>query len=304
MAVWTAYDPRVGDAAAPDRQARPGWVRRLVQFPVTRILIYVGGIGLALTLVRLATSGLAAGLGAWWPAGVANVVVPILTVHFVYLGITRALEGRPAAELALRGAFRETAGGALAGGAILALTVGLIAAFGYYHVDAIGAWAVLAPALGLAATSGYIEEVIFRGVLFRIVEGALGTWSALVITAALFGLAHLGNPNASLYGAAAIGIEAGLLLGAAYVLTRRLWFAIGIHFGWNFMQAGIFGPHVSGRQVGSILESRLSGPDVLSGGSLGVEGSVFAVAVCLLASFALLLQARRRQRLIRPFWRR
>lgn len=74
-----------------------------------------------------------------------------------------------------------------------------------------------------------------------IVEEALDTWSALVITVALFGLAHLGNPKGSLYGAAAIGIEAGLLLGAAYVLTRRLWLAIGIYFGWNFMQAGVFG---------------------------------------------------------------
>ena len=70
------------------------------------------------------------------------------------------------------------------------------------------------------------------------------------------------------------------------------------------MQAGIFGPHLSGRQVGSLLESRLSGPDVLSGGALGVEGSVFAILVCLLASLALLLQARRQHLFIRPFWRR
>ena len=277
---------------------------RLIHFPVTRILIYLVGIGAALSLLRLATRGIAEVLGAWWPAGVANVAVPILTVHFAYLGITRALERRPAAELALRGAFRETAGGALVGGGCLSVTVGLIAALGYYHVDAIGNWAVLAAAFGIAATSGYIEEVIFRGVVFRIVEEALGTWLALGVTVALFGLVHTGNPNASLYGAAAIGIEAGLLLGAAYVLTRRLWLAVGIHFGWNFMQAGIFGPHLSGHQVGSLLDSRLSEPDLLSGGPLGVEGSVFAVVVCLLASLAVLHYARRRDRFIRPFWRR
>ena len=91
---------------------------------------------------------------------------------------------------------------------------------------------------------------------------------ALGITVALFGLVHLGNPNSSLYGAAAIGIEAGVLLGAAYVLTRRLWLVIGIHFGWNFIQAGVFGPNVSGIRVESLLRSELSGPELLSGGSL------------------------------------
>ncbi len=134
-------------------------------------------------------------------------------------------------------------------------------------------------------------------------EEALGTWLALGITVALFGLAHLGNPNATLYGAAAIGIEAGMLLGAAYVVTRRLWLAVGVHFGWNFMQAGVFGPNLSGRQVGSLLESRLSGPDLLSGGALGVEGSVFAIAVCLAASLVFLKRARREGGFIRPFWR-
>ena len=120
---------------------------------------------------------------------------------------------------------------------------------------------------------------------------------------ALFGLAHLGNPNATLYGAAAIGIEAGMLLGAAYVVTRRLWLAVGVHFGWNFMQAGVFGPNLSGRQVGSLLEFRLSGPDLLSGGALGVEGSVFAIAVCLAASPVFLKRAQREGSFIRPFWR-
>ena len=123
------------------------------------------------------------------------------------------------------------------------------------------------------------------------------------ITVAHFGLAHLGNPNATLYGAAAIGIEAGMLLGAAYVVARRLRLAVGGHFGWKFMQAGVFGPNLFGRQMGSLLESRLSGPDLLSGGALGVEGSVFAIAVCLAASLFFLKRAQREGGFIGPFWR-
>ncbi len=204
----------------------------------------------------------------------------------------------------LSGALRETSAGTLVGAACLTLIVALIAALGFYQVQGVGAWTALLTAFGLAAVSGYAEEVIFRGVVFRILEEGLGTWLALTISAALFGLVHLSNPNATLYGTAAIGIEAGVLLGAAYVLTRRLWLAIGVHFGWNFMVAGVFGPSLSGYQVRSVLQSRLSGPDFLSGGALGVEGSVFAIAVCLLASAVFLRRARLQGRFIRPFWRR
>ncbi|MCY4658480.1 MAG: CPBP family intramembrane metalloprotease [Acidobacteria bacterium] len=289
----------MSDAAASTR-----WLGRIVRFPVTRILLFIVGTAAALWLARLVTSGLGRGLGAWWPGAAANVALQILAVHFAYRGMVRLLERRSADELCLRGAARETGAGILVGAGCLTVTVGIVAALGYYHVEGFGVWAALATALGIAAGSSYIEEVIFRGVVFRIMEEALGTWLALAITVALFGLAHLGNPNATLYGAAAIGIEAGMLLGAAYVVTRRLWLAIGVHFGWNFLQAGVFGPNLSGREVGSLLQSRLSGPDLLSGGALGVEGSVFAIAVCLAASLVLLNRTRRQGLFIRPFWRR
>ena len=290
------------ETAPPDRRTR--WPSRILLFPVTRIVLFLGGIAAVLRLLQMVGGGLARGLGAWWPSGPANVVLPILAVHFAYRGIARLLERRSPDELSPSGALRETGAGALVGAGCLTVTVGLVAALGYYRVEGIGASAALATALGIAATSSYIEEVIFRGVVFRILEEGLGTWLGLGISMALFGLVHLGNPNATLYGAAAIGIEAGILLGAAYVLTRRLWLPIGIHFGWNFMQAGVFGPNLSGVQVASLLQSELSGPDVLSGGPLGVEGSVFAIAVCLLLSVVFLTRARRQSRFIPPFWRR
>ena len=67
-----------------DRPGRPRWVSRTVHFPVTRIVLYLGGIAVALWILRLVPRGLAAGLGAWWSARVANAVLPILAVHFVY----------------------------------------------------------------------------------------------------------------------------------------------------------------------------------------------------------------------------
>ena len=286
------------------RSRPPGLIARIAHVPPIRIVLFAAAIGGALWLQRVVVGGLAQILGGWWPSAAVGAVLAILAVNFAYRGMTRLLEDRPADELALDGAPRETAAGIVVGAACLTLTVVLVAGLGFYHVESVGAWTALLTAFGIAATSSYIEEIVFRGVLFRIVEEWLGTWFAFAISVGFFGFAHLSNPNASLYGAAVIGIEAGVLLGAAYIVTRRLWLAIGIHFGWNFMQAGVFGPNLSGHEVGSLLESRLSGPDLLSGGALGVEGSLFAVLVCGALSALLLRKARRRGLFIPPFWRR
>lgn len=283
---------------------RPGFVGRIAHFWPIRIVLYGASITGTMLLVNRATRGLAGLLGEWWPATAARVVLLIVAVHFAYRIMTRLLEDRAPAELSRRGAHRETAAGAVFGAGCLTVTVAVVFALGFYRVEGVGEWPVLLTAFGVAATSSYLEEILFRGVLFRVVEEALGTWFAFGISIAFFGAAHLSNPNATLYGAAVIGIEAGLLLGAAYVVTRRLWFAIGIHFGWNFMQAGVFGPHVSGVPVDSLLQAELTGSALVSGGDLGVEGSVFALLVCLALSALFLVQARRRKRIVPPFWRR
>jgi hypothetical protein len=126
----------------------------------------------------------------------------------------------------------------------------------------------------------------------------------LVISAVVFGFLHLIYPNATLVAAVAIALEAGILLAAAYVLTRRLWLAIGIHFAWNFTQGGIFGVAVSGNQARGLLQSTLTGPELLSGGAFGAEASLFAILVCLAAGVYLLWRAWRKGSFVTPFWRR
>ena len=108
----------------------------------------------------------------------------------------------------------------------------------------------------------------------------LGTWLALLISALVFGLLHLANPNATLMAGLAIALEAGLMLAAAYLLTGRLWLSMGIHFAWNFTQGGIFGAAVSGQTSSGIFSSVLQGPALLTGGDFGAEASVVAMVVC------------------------
>src|SRR5205085_1853499 len=133
----------------------------------------------------------------------------------------------------------------------------------------------------------------FRGVIFRITEESLGTWIALAISSLLFGGAHLLNPHSTLAAASAIAIEAGLLLGAAYVLTRSLWLGIAIHAAWNFAEEGLFGVADSGQvsKTGGLLIPKITGPTVLTGGIWGPEMSIVAVLLCTTAGIALLMIA-------------
>lgn len=126
------------------------------------------------------------------------------------------------------------------------------------------------------------EEVIFRGILFRWIDRRWGLTAALIVSALIFGLIHITNDNATLWGAIAIAVEAGLLLGAAYKWSGTLWLPIGIHWAWNYTQGNIFGFAVSGNDAGSsFLRVVADGPDLLTGGAFGAEASLLSVLLGL-----------------------
>lgn len=223
------------------------------------------------------------------------LVEPLAVALIVGLFVlyTHRIEQRRVTELSRRRAPRELLAGCALGTAIMAAVVGLLAALHLYRITGVAHWDVLIPALLISFSSGVSEELLFRGVLFRIIEDWLGSWWALALSAAFFGAAHLLNPHATGTAAVAIMIEAGIMLGAAYMLTRRLWLPIGIHAGWNFTQGGIFGVSVSGTTLPGLLQSQLAGPDWLSGGQFGAEASIVAVALSGTVGVLLLVSSAR-----------
>jgi membrane protease YdiL (CAAX protease family) len=227
-----------------------------------------------------------------------------VAVCIAYAGFVRAIEWRSPSELGLRGAAREFAAGAAGGFALMATAIGILFAVGAYQVNGRNSPEVLVPWLALGLHSGLFEETLFRCLWFRVVEEWLGTWPALVVSSLLFGFLHLFNDGATLRAAVAISLEAGLLLGAAFLLTRRLWFAAGVHSAWNFTQGGIFGAPVSGLKMEGWLASSLTGPDWLTGGEFGPEASVVVAILCTAAGVALLTYVARRGTWVAVFWRR
>lgn len=129
---------------------------------------------------------------------------------------------------------------------------------------------------------GYWEELVFRGYLFRNMTEGMGLGLSIAISCALYGLIHATNPNAGLLSTGII-VLFGFLRIYGLLLTRFLWLSIGMHIGWNFFQGPVFGFGASGHQKPSLMVLNLTGPDYLSGGAFGPEGSVLIVPVLILA---------------------
>jgi len=220
-----------------------------------------------------------------------------------YVAGVRWIERRQASELIAAAGFTEFAAGLALGLALFTTLMLLLWMFGAYRPSGWGGVAPLAGGLLLALLAAILEEIVFRGFLFRLSAKLLGTWGALALTSALFGAAHSFNPGATVGSSVAIALEAGVLLAAAYALTQRLWLPIGLHLGWNFAEASVFGMSVSGGKAkSSLIAGTLRGRDLLTGGASGPEASIAAVAICLAAALFLLLRTARLGRLEPSAW--
>jgi uncharacterized protein len=282
--------------------SEPGRVRRALQHP---LLLFPVKVVLVAAPMILAV-GVARGALHWSHQMIAFVAGPVAVVIMVTLFVlyTRAVEGRAVTELSLQRAPRELIGGFIGGVLCMALVFGVLTAANSYHVTGMGAASVLWVALVGSLVTGVFEELLFRGVLFRLIEESLGSYRALAISSLFFGAAHLFNPNATLLSAVSIMVEAGIFLGAAYMLTRRLWLSIGIHAGWNFTEGGVFGAAESGNAPDGWLQSTTRGPAWLSGGEFGPEASVVTVAICGALGLALVLWVAKHGGIVRPRSRR
>jgi membrane protease YdiL (CAAX protease family) len=214
--------------------------------------------------------------------GAAGAAVLAVLCLGTYVAASRWIERRRPTELAAHRALPEVAAGMLVGLGLFCLVMGVLWVAATYHPEGWGAQPLLARGFLFALMAGIVEEILFRGLLFRVFSKILGTWGALLFTSALFGLAHAGNHGATVSSSLAIALEAGILLGTAYAATSRLWLPIGLHVGWNFTEGSLFGMTLSGNNMGTgLLRGSLRGPQILTGGEFGPEASIVAVIVCM-----------------------
>jgi membrane protease YdiL (CAAX protease family) len=282
-------------------ETRPAPWRRIVDFPLVAMVIAV-----ALFILANAASIL---LGTLLPPMAPNATaavkgaIDIALALVVYKLVIVRLGERPRDDLPVRAAPRGLAIGLLMGFAIFSALTGIAALFDVYNIVGPGDTRELVKDLiGMTVLAAFMEELLFRGILFRWIEEFAGSWAALVVTSALFGLVHISNPNATGFSSFAIMVEAGALIGGAYMLARNLWVPMGLHAAWNFTQGFIFDVPVSGHDMHGLVQAKLSGPVLLSGGAFGLEASMIGVVLSLPLGAFLITLAARRGHIVQPMW--
>lgn len=285
------------EPAAP----QPLW-QRIWNFPLVAMLA-----ALAVTVAVLATVGFGGeALRGILPREIRaplTVTAAIVALIAVQKLVLRGLGERKHDDLPLAGTVRGLALGALGAFVLFSLIVGIASLAGVYVIVGWGGlsdWLILLLTAGVSA--GFVEELIFRGILFRWIEEFGGSWAALVVTSALFGLGHIFNDNATWFSSFAIAVEAGVMLGGAYMLTRSLWVPIGLHFGWNITQGLVWDVPVSGYDGDGLVDARLVGDPLISGGAFGLEASVIALVVAGGAGVWMVWRAAKAGEVMAPWW--
>ncbi len=296
------------NANAPDpRRTLLGWWR---QHPVAQICVFVGISSAALlvlslplllvfwlTRVQLDPFSERGGLTTYFCLAVAAVLG--------YGVVTRQIERRSLADagFAPQGFFSETAIGLMIGGGVFSAIVGMMSAFGLYHRGSVNPHFHLLLPLALFLCIAVFQETAMRGCIFQTLERHYGSGTALIASSLFFGLLHLGSPVDGLstaqwlIGPLFLSFETGLLFTAAYLLTRRLWLPIGLHWGWNFFETSIYGTANSGaweNDPNSLFAGHTHGPFLATGGAFGPEASLIGLFVGSYAGILLLRLAIRK----------
>lgn len=261
------------------------------RFPITWMLAGALGIILIDSLLRPLAyqAGEVASLAITFVEGSIAILVYRLTMKY--------LANRPTPEITKQRAGIEAGMGLVTGVLFILVSILIIVVAGGYTFQ----WAssadtssILASSITSALGAAFVEELIFRGLMFQAITKLAGSWLALAVTSLFFGVAHLGNTGATLWSAFAISIEAGVLLGAAFIWRRNLWFVMGLHFGWNAVE-GLLGIPVSGHSTTGLFTVKAEGAALLTGGTFGLEASIVPVVVSLAITIPMLMVAKRKQ---------
>jgi len=284
------------------RADKPLW-RRIVDFPLVALVIALLALFLSVGAVTVLLKALPLESLPKWVGPLVGSLGAVAVTVIVYKLLIVRLGDAPRDDLPFDRRARDSMRGAGIAALLMSAIVGIAAILGAYRIDGWGGSTSLPMLLvGAGLQAALVEEILVRGVIFRFLEEFGGSWFALAASAALFGLGHIGNANATYFSSLAIAVEAGLMLGGAYMLTRNLWLAIGLHFGWNVVQGYVWDVPVSGYQVDGLVDAHSAGSALLSGGAFGLEASVIALALATPLGAWFVFQAARRGNLVRPWW--
>lgn len=270
------------------------WMQATV-VPMALIGVYLVVTGAGFTIYGAVTGGdhsPAEMFNSPLPLGVIGLILCVAEIA-TYRFLVGAFAKRPVSELAPKPALCETVLGIAIGAGLVSLPMLILWVSGQWQLVKVS----VEPGIGLGIAMGIMscvwEELLFRGVMVRLFDRMWGPVWAITMSTVVFGGLHLMNPGMTGLGVIALALSGGPLLGAAYLWKHRLWLPIGLHFGWNAMQGSFWGSVVSGTGAQhGLLQGVFDGPEWITGGSVGVEGSFLTACVCLIATCVILVWIR------------
>jgi membrane protease YdiL (CAAX protease family) len=272
-----------------------GLLHRVIYHPLTRIvlevaLLFAVLVALKITLIKpgLGMLGLDETVFRAWQG-----IVTITVMFALYVALMRVYEKRRACELSLKYLVPDGLIGTLTGAGMVSIVFLILWLADAWHIVSTGSIsAMIVPVIWIVLMAT-MEELVFRGIVYRNLEEWLGTVAALIVSAGIFGGVHIFNENADLISVLS-ATSGGLLMGALYSLTGRLWIPIFFHASWNLTQA-IFGSAVSGEDIfGTYFESVREGPEWLTGGPFGIENSLVTISLIFVALVFLFIRMKQR----------
>jgi len=278
----------------------------ILQLPIVRIILALLSLIPGILIFNLFYSKVLKALDSPWTSyrGDAGFLFVFVLVFIGYSLYVRRIEQRPVIEFGRENILRDIGIGFTLSAIFVFGATLVIFWFGIYRVTNTNSTATLFHALVVFGLLAFVEELIFRGILLRIMEEILGTWLSILIIAVLFGLAHLIHEWASAISTVSIALQ-DLILSAAFVLTRKVWLSWGIHWGWNYAQDGILGmPNSSVEILPSWIIPEVSGPTWITGGNFGIELSLVGVLLNILAGVIIIKIAIKSGQMLSPVWNR
>jgi membrane protease YdiL (CAAX protease family) len=279
--------------------------QKVLHFFVTKMIIGVSVIVLLVAVIEWLRSSILDKTNL--PDNTKALLVSVaeaLIASTGYIFLFRVYEKRPVSELSTSTFVTNATAGILTGIGLQALFILVIYLTGTFLIVRVNPLSVLISPFAFALTAGFVAEIIMIGIVFRLLEQQTGTLIALIVFIILFAVLHVNVKGATVMSVGATAMQAGLLIPAAYVLSRNLWFPIFLHLGWDFSEPGIFGainPNSSLTQ--GLFTSKIAGNSLFTGGETGPQDSLTSLLICLLLGLIFLSLAKRKNNWVKPYWK-
>jgi CAAX protease family protein len=216
----------------------------------------------------------------------------ILLILGGYILFVRLFEKRKAEELSFKRLLPDILKGTLWGIISIGGILIILALFGVFTITGINKEVNMYQMILMLFLLSVTEEILYRGLLHRLIEKWHSIGLALIVSSSLFSIMHFSNDHYNLYSFLSV-ISGGMIMGLIYSKTRSLWWPIWAHFSWNYTQV-ILGIRLSGTDVFnnlSIFRTSLTGNDLLTGGEFGLENSIITIFYTIVTATVLWILA-------------